>query len=71
MKHDLLQAMSGAEKGEPAAILLSPMTSLPLPFVESSRQPSGSLFTSFLTAPLQTFILLAGLIGSDVEKVLF
>lgn len=63
--------MSGAEKGEPAAILLSPVTSLPLPTVESSRQPSGSLFTSFLTAPLQTFILLAGLIGSDVEKVWF
>lgn len=63
--------MSGAEKGEPAAILLSPATSLPFPAVESSRQPSGSLFTSFLTAPLQSFILLLGFTGSDIEKVCF
>ncbi|KAG8363520.1 hypothetical protein BUALT_Bualt19G0031000 [Buddleja alternifolia] len=64
-------AMSGAEKGEPVAMLLSPATSLPLPAVESSRQPSGSLFTSFLTAPLQSFILLLGFAGSDIEKDLY
>ncbi|XP_057800334.1 uncharacterized protein LOC131015881 [Salvia miltiorrhiza] len=62
------KAMSGAEKGEPAAILLSPVTSLPS--AESSRQSSGSLFTSFLTSPLQTFALLVGFTGSDVEKEL-
>lgn len=61
--------MSGAEKGEPLAILLSPATSLHLPAIESSRQTSGSLFTSFLTAPLQSFILLLGFTGSDSEKV--
>lgn len=61
--------MSGAEKGEPAAILLSPVT--PLSTVESSKQPSGSLFTSFLTSPLQTFALLVGFTGSEVDKVSF
>ncbi|KAL0374144.1 UNVERIFIED_CONTAM: protein SCAI [Sesamum radiatum] len=65
------KAMSGAEKGEPVALLLSPATSLPLPAVESSRLPSGSLFTSFLSAPLQSFILLLGFIGSDIEKDLY
>ncbi|KAL8542520.1 hypothetical protein ACS0TY_003400 [Phlomoides rotata] len=65
------KAVSGAEKGEPAAILLSPASSLPLPAVESSRQPSGSMFTSFLTAPLQSFILLLGFTGSDIEKDLY
>ncbi|EYU42291.1 hypothetical protein MIMGU_mgv1a003125mg [Erythranthe guttata] len=65
------KAMSGAEKGEPVAILLSPAISLPLPAVESSRQPGGSLFTSFLTAPLQSFILLLGFTGTDIEKDLY
>ncbi|KAL1546570.1 protein SCAI isoform X1 [Salvia divinorum] len=59
------KAMSGAEKGERAAILLSPVTS---PTVESSQRSSGSLFTSFLTTPLQTFALLVGFAGYDVEK---
>ncbi|KAL0410889.1 UNVERIFIED_CONTAM: protein SCAI [Sesamum latifolium] len=65
------KAMSGAEKGETVALLLSPATSLPLPAVESCRLPSGSLFTSFLTAPLQSFILLLGFTGSDIEKDLY
>ncbi|XP_011093434.1 protein SCAI [Sesamum indicum] len=65
------KAMSGAEKGEPVALLLSPAASLTLPAVESSRLPSGSLFTSFLTAPLQSFILLLGFTGSDIEKDLY
>lgn len=65
------KVMSGAEKGEPIAMLLSPPTSLSLPAVESSRQPSGSMFTTFLTAPLQSFILLLGFAGSGIEKDLF
>ncbi|KAK6143081.1 hypothetical protein DH2020_023429 [Rehmannia glutinosa] len=69
--HGANQAMSGAEKGEPVAILLSPATSLPLPAVEPSRQSNGSFFTSFLTAPLQSFILLLGFTGSDIEKDLY
>ncbi|KAL3832992.1 hypothetical protein ACJIZ3_007728 [Penstemon smallii] len=65
------KAMSGAEKGEPVAMLLSPATSLPFPAMESSRQPTGSLFTSFLSAPLQSFVLLLGFSGSDNEKDLY
>ncbi|KAL1540038.1 protein SCAI isoform X1 [Salvia divinorum] len=60
------KAISGAEKGEPAAILLSPVTS---PTVESSLQSNGSLFSSFLTTPLQTFALLVGFTGSNAEYV--
>ncbi|XP_057499898.1 uncharacterized protein LOC130784068 [Actinidia eriantha] len=61
------KSIKGAEKGEPAAMLLSP-SSLPMPgCVDSSRHPSGSLFTTFLTAPLQAFCLLLGISGSDVE----
>ncbi|KAF9670355.1 hypothetical protein SADUNF_Sadunf13G0059700 [Salix dunnii] len=60
-------AISGAEKGEPAAIILSPSCSIPLTTADSSRHHSGSLLTMFLTAPLQTFCLLIGLSGPDVE----
>ncbi|CAK7341739.1 unnamed protein product [Dovyalis caffra] len=60
-------AMSGAEKGEPAAILLSPSCSIPLATADSSRHHSGSLLTMFLTTPLQAFCLLIGLSGPDVE----
>ncbi|CAA0820702.1 Protein of unknown function (DUF3550/UPF0682 [Striga hermonthica] len=62
------KVLSGSEKGEPVAVLLSPATSLLLPAVESSRQSNGSLFTSFLTAPLQSFVLLLGFSGSDMEN---
>ncbi|KAF5946525.1 hypothetical protein HYC85_016753 [Camellia sinensis] len=54
-------AINGAEKGEPAALLLSPSSSSIMP------HPNGSLFTSFLTAPLQAFCLLLGISGSDSE----
>lgn len=66
-----MQSISGAEKGEPAGLLLSPSISVPISAVDSSRQPSasGSLFTIFLTAPLQAFCLLLGIFGSDVEMV--
>uniref|UniRef100_A0A6N2LR00 Uncharacterized protein n=1 Tax=Salix viminalis TaxID=40686 RepID=A0A6N2LR00_SALVM len=60
------QAISGAEKGEPAAIILSPSCSIPYT-ADSSRHHSGSLLTMFLTAPLQAFCLLIGLSGPDVE----
>ncbi|XP_050222988.1 uncharacterized protein LOC126673066 [Mercurialis annua] len=64
---EAFKAISGSEKGEPAAILLSPSCSIPLTAIESSRNQSGSLFTLFLTNPLQAFCLLIGLSGSDVE----
>lgn len=66
---EAFKSISGAEKGEPAGLLLSPSISVPISAVDSSRQPSasGSLFTIFLTAPLQAFCLLLGIFGSDVE----
>ncbi|KZV21807.1 protein SCAI, partial [Dorcoceras hygrometricum] len=64
-------ALSGSEKGEPIGMLLSPAISLPLPAADLSRQHSGSLFTSFLTAPLQSLVLLLGLNGFDIEKDLY
>ncbi|KAJ4835271.1 hypothetical protein Tsubulata_031950 [Turnera subulata] len=61
-----LQSINGAEKGEPAAILLSPNCST-LIATESSRHHAGSLFTMFLTTPLQAFCLLIGLSVSDIQ----
>lgn len=61
------KVISGAEKGEPIAMLLSPAASLPIPVMDSSRQHTGSLFTSFLTASLQTFIFLLGFTSSDIQ----
>ncbi|KAJ8771317.1 hypothetical protein K2173_026494 [Erythroxylum novogranatense] len=64
---DAFKAISGSEKGEPAAVLLSPSCSVPLHIGESSRYQSGSLFTIFLSTPLQAFCLLLGFSGSDIE----
>lgn len=51
-------------------MLLSPNSYPTVPSaVDSSRHPSGSLFTSFLTAPLQAFCLLLGISGPDVDTV--
>ncbi|CAK9144847.1 unnamed protein product [Ilex paraguariensis] len=61
-------AINGAEKGELVAMLLSPTISSPIPAsVDSSRHANGSLFTIFLTAPLQAFLLLLGFTGSEIE----
>lgn len=60
----------GAEKGEPAALLVSPSHTPPLiSSADFSRQPSGSLFTIFLTAPVQAFCSLIGISGSDMDTV--
>ncbi|KAJ9179821.1 hypothetical protein P3X46_008140 [Hevea brasiliensis] len=64
---DTFKAVNGAEKGEPAAIAISPRCSISLNAAESSRHQSGSLFTLFLTTPLRAFCLLIGLSGSDIE----
>lgn len=66
------KVITGAEKGEPIAMLLSPMASLPIPAaMDSYRQSSGSLFSNFLTTPLQAFILLLGFSGSEIEMVCY
>lgn len=61
------KVLSGAEKGQPAAMLLSPRSSPPMPNGDSSWQANGSLFTIFLTAPIQALCLLLGFSGSDVQ----
>ncbi|CAN8269840.1 unnamed protein product [Cochlearia groenlandica] len=61
----------GEEKGEPAAMFLSPSHTPPLISADFSRQPSGSLFTIFLTAPVQAFCFLLGIYGSDMETDVF
>lgn len=65
------KAITGKEKGERIVMLLSPTSSSPTPGLDSISQPSGSIFTSFLTAPLQAFLLLIGFSGSDVEMDLY
>ncbi|KAK9273801.1 hypothetical protein L1049_018611 [Liquidambar formosana] len=69
---EAFKSINGAEKGEPVAMLLSPSLSPPAAAVaESSRHPNGSLFTIFLTAPLQAFYLLLGFSGSDIEMDMY
>jgi hypothetical protein len=66
--HVIFQAIHNAEKGEPAALLLSPRISSAMPGVESTGH--GSQFTYFLTAPMQAFCQLAG-ITSDIDTVCY
>jgi hypothetical protein len=65
---DDFQVLHGAERGEPAALLLSPLR-------PAFKNPSavdtthnGSQFTFFLTAPLQAFCQMVGL-TSDSDMV--
>ncbi|KAL6656176.1 hypothetical protein ACP70R_007002 [Stipagrostis hirtigluma subsp. patula] len=58
-------AIHNAEKGEPAALLLSPRISSAMTGAESTG--NGSQFTYFLTAPMQAFCQLAG-ITSDIDS---
>ncbi|QCE04611.1 nuclear pore complex protein [Vigna unguiculata] len=63
--HQNMQVIADAEKGETVAMLLSPSCS---PAVsDCSHHPNGSLFTMFLTAPLQAFCLLIGLSDTDID----
>ncbi|KAI3693868.1 hypothetical protein L1987_76823 [Smallanthus sonchifolius] len=61
------KALNTAVKGEPVAMLLSPSCSSPIHGAIDPHQPSGSQFTSFLTAPLQAFLNLLGFSGSDIQ----
>ncbi|XP_052195727.1 uncharacterized protein LOC127803506 [Diospyros lotus] len=69
------KAMHGAERGETAALLLSPLRPS---FRNSEITQNGSQFTLFLTAPLQAFCQLIGLtcsandpdVYNDANKVL-
>ncbi|KAF8404648.1 hypothetical protein HHK36_009536 [Tetracentron sinense] len=66
--YDIGHILHGAERGEPAALLLSPTR-------PAFRSPScvdltlnGSQFTFFLTAPLQAFLQLVGLSPPDIDS---
>ncbi|KAK9911520.1 hypothetical protein M0R45_035421 [Rubus argutus] len=64
---EAFEAINGIQKGETAAMLLSSSSSYQTSDVGSSRQPCGSLFTIFLTAPLQAFCLLLSISGTDID----
>lgn len=66
-RNEAFEAINGAEKGEAVAVLLSPSTSYHYTSTDSPHHSSGSLFTLFLTAPVQALCLLLGVSGSDVE----
>ncbi|KAM1494813.1 hypothetical protein ACFXTI_029140 [Malus domestica] len=57
---EAFEAINGVQKGETVAMLLSSSSSYHAT-LGSSRQSSGSLFTIFLTAPVQAFCLLLGI----------
>ncbi|KAB2627019.1 protein SCAI-like [Pyrus ussuriensis x Pyrus communis] len=67
---EAFEAINGVQKGETAAMLLSSSSSYHTT-LGSSRQSSGSLFTIFLTAPVQAFCLLLGISGSDIDMETF
>lgn len=62
---DSRQALHGAERGEAAALLLSPMRQLSISVADQTV--NGSQFTFFLTAPLLAFCQLVSLSDIDVE----
>ncbi|XP_050291233.1 uncharacterized protein LOC126732431 [Quercus robur] len=61
------KVLHGAERGEAAALLLSPMRPAfkNLSYVDISK--NGSQFTFFLTAPLPAFCQMVGLHSSDIN----
>ncbi|KAJ1399397.1 Protein SCAI [Sesbania bispinosa] len=64
------KVIAESEKGESVAMLLSPSCSPPMAS-NCSRHSNGSLFTMFLSAPLQAFCLLLGLSGTDIDLEIY
>jgi len=63
------QSLHGIERGETAAMLLSPSSrSSAAGFSGDSTRHTGSQFSMFLTAPLQAFCLLIGNSGTDINR---
>lgn len=61
------KVVHGAERGEPAALLLSPLRPAFKDPSDADLIQNGSQFTFFLTAPLSAFCQLVGLSYSDTE----
>lgn len=64
-----LQVLHGAERGEPAALLLSPLKPTFKNQSSVDIKQNGSQFTLFLTAPLRACWQMFGLTFSDDEEV--
>uniref|UniRef100_A0A5B6YMT1 Protein SCAI n=1 Tax=Davidia involucrata TaxID=16924 RepID=A0A5B6YMT1_DAVIN len=62
------KVLHGAERGETAALLLSPLKPALKSPTGADVTQSGSQFTMFLTAPLQAFCQLVGLTTSDNDE---
>ncbi|KAA0044716.1 protein SCAI [Cucumis melo var. makuwa] len=63
----LLQVLHGAERGETAAILLSPLRPAFKNPLNVDTIQSGSQFTFFLTAPLPAFCEMVGLSSANLD----
>lgn len=61
------QVIHGAEKGETAALLLSPLRPAFKDPSSADTTQYGSQFTFFLTAPLQAFCQMVGISSSDAN----
>ncbi|XP_012081621.1 protein SCAI homolog [Jatropha curcas] len=61
------KVLHGAERGEPAALLLSPLKPAFKNLSGVDRTQNGSQFTFFLTAPLQAFCQMVGLSSGDAD----
>jgi hypothetical protein len=70
-KINKLQVLGGAERGEPVAMLLSPLKpSFENPSTDDTEALNGSQFTFFLTAPLQAFCQMLGLSNTKPDPEL-
>lgn len=65
----VFQVVHGAERGETAALFLSPLRSANKNMSGADVGESGSQFTFFLTAPLLAFSQLVGLSSSSHNEV--
>lgn len=65
------KVLGGAERGEPVAMLLSPLKpSFENPSTDDTEALNGSQFTFFLTAPLQAFCQMLGLSNTKPDPEL-
>ncbi|KAM1181886.1 hypothetical protein ACFX13_000448 [Malus domestica] len=65
------KVLHGAERGETAALLLSPMRPAFKNPADADLTQNGSQFTFFLTAPLAAFSQLVGFSSSDTEAEVY
>ncbi|GAV81459.1 DUF3550 domain-containing protein [Cephalotus follicularis] len=65
------KVLHGAERGEAAALLLSPLRPALKDLSTSDNTKDGSQFTFFLTAPLQAFCHIVGLSSSDIDAEVY